>query len=51
MNNIDLNNKAAIVTGGIQGFGLSVVKRFLNSGCKVAIWDKDKNLKESIEKK
>ena len=51
MNNIDLNNKVAIVTGGIQGFGLSVVKRFLNSGCKVAIWDKDKNLNENIDKK
>ena len=30
---------------------MSVVKRFLNSGCKVAIWDKDKNLNENIDKK
>ena len=26
MNNIDLNNKVAIVTGGAQGFGYSMVE-------------------------
>ena len=44
MNNIDLNNKVAIVTGGAQGFGFSMVERFSDSGAKVVIWDKDKNL-------
>ncbi len=44
MNNIDLNNKIAIVTGGAQGFGYSMVERFSASGAKVIIWDKDKNL-------
>ena len=41
MNNIDLNNKVAIVTGGAQGFGYSMVERFSASGAKVIIWDKD----------
>ena len=44
MNNIDLNNKVAIVTGGVQGFGLAVVERFLNSGAKVVIWENDNKL-------
>ena len=30
MNKIDLQDKVAIVTGGVQGFGLAVVERFLN---------------------
>ena len=42
MNNFDLNNRVAIVTGGAQGFGYAVVKRFLDSGAKVIIWDIDK---------
>ena len=41
MNNFDLTNKVAIVTGGSQGFGLAIVKRFLDSGAKVIIWDID----------
>jgi len=41
MNNIDLNNRVAIITGGAQGFGYSMTKRFLNSGANVIIWDLD----------
>ena len=44
MNDIDLNKKVAVVTGGIQGFGLAVVERFLRSGAEVVIWEKDKDL-------
>ncbi len=44
--NFDLNNRTAIVTGGAQGFGYAVVKRFLNSGAKVIIWDIDKEFIE-----
>ena len=29
MNKIDLNNRTAVVTGGVQGFGLAVVKGLL----------------------
>ena len=41
MNKINLENKVAIVTGGAQGFGLAITKRFIDSGAKVLIWDKD----------
>ena len=34
MNNFDLKNKIAIVTGGAQGFGLDIAKKFINSGAK-----------------
>ena len=39
----DLNNRVAIVTGGAQGFGLAITKRFIESGAKVIIWDIDEN--------
>jgi len=41
MNNFDLNNKVAIVTGGAQGFGFAITEKFLASGAKVLIWDID----------
>jgi NAD(P)-dependent dehydrogenase (short-subunit alcohol dehydrogenase family) len=42
MNQIDLKNKVAVVTGGAQGFGLAMTKRLIGSGATVAIWDIDK---------
>jgi len=35
--NFDFKNRNAVVTGGAQGFGLDITKRFLNSGAKVMI--------------
>ena len=51
MHNFDLKNKTAIITGGAQGFGLDIAKRFINSGAQVIIWDIDKDeiLKASKE--
>jgi 3-oxoacyl-[acyl-carrier protein] reductase len=43
MHKFDLTNKTAIITGGAQGFGLDIAKRFLNSGAKAIIWDIDEN--------
>ena len=46
MNKINLSNKIAIVTGGAQGFGLAICKKFIESGANVIIWDIDKNAVE-----
>ena len=49
MHQFDLKGKTAIVTGGAQGFGLDIAKRFLKSGSKVIIWDIDeKELKNAV---
>jgi 2-dehydro-3-deoxy-L-rhamnonate dehydrogenase (NAD+) len=40
-NKIDLSGRNAVVTGGAQGIGRAIVERFLASGAKVAIWDRD----------
>ena len=49
MHQFDLKNKTAIITGGAQGFGLDIAKRFLKSGAKVIIWDIDEDqLKKAI---
>ena len=41
MNNYNLKGRVAIVTGGAQGFGYAITKRFLESGAEVIIWDID----------
>ena len=51
MNNFDLKNKIAIVTGGAQGFGLDIAKKFINSGAEVRIWDNDENELNKVIKK
>ena len=51
MDKISFNfkNRTALVTGGAQGFGLDIAKRFLKSGAKVIIWDIDPEmLKKAI---
>ena len=37
----NFKNRTALVTGGAQGFGLDIAKRFLASGANVIIWDID----------
>jgi len=46
----DFNNKTAVITGGAQGFGLDIAKRFLKSGAKVIIWDIDPRMLEKAIK-
>ena len=48
MNHFDFKNRTAIITGGAQGFGLDIAKRFLDSGAKVFIWDIDDDLLKKV---
>ena len=41
MNQIDLKNRVAVVTGGAQGIGYAISERLLRSGATVAMWDMD----------
>ena len=51
MNNFNLKNKTAIITGGAQGFGLDIAKKFLKFGANVRIWDNDESeLIEAVRK-
>jgi len=48
MNHFDFKNRTAVITGGAQGFGLDIAKRFLDSGAKVFIWDIDDDLLKKV---
>ena len=52
MDKISFNfkNRTAVITGGAQGFGLDIAKRFLHSGAKVIIWDIDPKLIDEVRK-
>jgi len=41
MNQIDLQSRVAVVTGGARGIGYAVAKRMLRSGAAVSVWDVD----------
>ncbi len=41
MNQIDLANRTAIVTGGARGIGRAIAERLLASGARVSLWDVD----------
>jgi 2-dehydro-3-deoxy-L-rhamnonate dehydrogenase (NAD+) len=48
MNEIDLNNKVAVVTGGARGIGAAIVDRLLASGATLDVWDSDEELLQTI---
>ena len=50
MNQINLKNRTAIVTGGAQGFGLAITERFLESGANVIMWDIDEDTSGKVLK-
>ena len=50
MNQIDLKNRKAVITGGAQGIGLAIAERLLDSGASVSLWDRDvSSLKETSD--
>jgi len=50
MNKIDLDGRAAIVTGGADGIGRAITERFLASGAQVSVWDKNQKNLDSMQK-
>ena len=50
MNQIDLNNRHAVITGGAQGIGFAIASRLLASGASVALWDRDAELLKTAQK-
>jgi NAD(P)-dependent dehydrogenase (short-subunit alcohol dehydrogenase family) len=44
MNQIDLAQRVAVVTGGAQGIGYAIAQRMLRSGAAVVLWDRDEAL-------
>ncbi|MAQ55668.1 MAG: 3-oxoacyl-ACP reductase [Rhodospirillales bacterium] len=51
MNQIDLDGKIAVITGGAQGIGSSIAERFIESGAKVRIWDLNQDLAYETSKR
>lgn len=50
MNQFDLEQRRAVVTGGAQGIGRAVAERLIKSGAMVTIWDFDQALAEETSK-
>ncbi|HVL55742.1 MAG TPA: SDR family NAD(P)-dependent oxidoreductase [Burkholderiaceae bacterium] len=48
MNQIDLNARFAIVTGGASGIGRAICERFARSGATVAVWDLDERAADAV---
>ena len=41
MNQLDLQGRVAVITGGARGIGYAAAARALKSGASVVIWDVD----------
>jgi len=50
MNQLDLRNRVAIITGSARGIGYAIAKRALQSGAAVALWDVDGDRLESARR-
>ena len=46
MNQIDLRDRHAVITGGAQGLGFAMARRMIASGATVTLWDMDAPLLE-----
>jgi len=50
MNQLDMKDRNAIVTGGAAGIGLAIARRFVASGARISLWDRDAAALESAAK-
>jgi 3-oxoacyl-[acyl-carrier protein] reductase len=50
VNQIDLNGRHAVITGGAQGLGFAIAERLAASGASVALWDRDEAILQSASK-
>ena len=41
MNQLDMNGRCAVVTGGAAGIGFAIAKRLATSGARLTLWDRD----------
>jgi len=41
MNQLDLQGRHAVITGGAAGLGLAIAQRMLDSGATLTLWDRD----------
>src|SRR5438132_1008307 len=51
MNQLDVNGRNAVVTGGASGLGFAIAERLVASGAKVVIWDLDSEAGDAAGKK
>lgn len=41
MNQLDLQGRHAVITGGAVGLGFAIAQRMLASGAQVTLWDRN----------
>ena len=51
MNQLDLQGKHGIVTGGARGIGFAIATRLLQSGAHVCLWDRDADALQDARQK
>jgi NAD(P)-dependent dehydrogenase (short-subunit alcohol dehydrogenase family) len=47
MNQLDMQGRGAIVTGGAAGIGLAIARRLKASGARLSLWDRDESALEA----
>jgi 3-oxoacyl-[acyl-carrier protein] reductase len=50
MNQLDLQGRVAVITGGARGIGYAAARRALQSGATVSIWDVDRSRAETSQR-
>lgn len=51
MNQIDLKNNVAVITGGAQGIGFAVAQRLAASGARIVLWDQNASALQDAQDK